>query len=288
MMLAGIMRNCIGTGDNMVRKGLIAVVMTAALLMSGCASVPMASKSADAQAKQFAPSQQGMANLYIYRSEIIGAAIKMHVLVDGEHVGDTAAKTYIFKTLPAGSHTIVSKAENDTSLTIQMMAGHSYFVWQEVKMGVLYARSKLHLMDEAEGEAAVKDCDLAQGDGSSETALAAAPATPSAAMTPPAAPLPAATPAVAPVAATAAPASEATPVVADASPQPVIASAAPAPDSSANVAQAQSAATMAGCGAVQANGGSTFIAPCGDYSVLIDCYGGQCRPMHTVSVKHDE
>lgn len=51
---------------------------------------------------------------------------------------------------------------------------------------------------------------------------------------------------------------------------------------------AQSAATQLGCGAVQANGATTFIAPCGTYSVLIDCDSGQCRPMHTVNVKHDE
>jgi hypothetical protein len=51
---------------------------------------------------------------------------------------------------------------------------------------------------------------------------------------------------------------------------------------------AQSVANQLGCGAVQANGATTFIAPCGTYSVLIDCDSGQCRPMHTVNVKHDE
>lgn len=51
---------------------------------------------------------------------------------------------------------------------------------------------------------------------------------------------------------------------------------------------AQSIATQLGCGAVQANGATTFVAPCGSYSVLIDCDSGQCRPMHTLNVKHDE
>jgi hypothetical protein len=50
---------------------------------------------------------------------------------------------------------------------------------------------------------------------------------------------------------------------------------------------AQSLATQLGCGAVQANGATTFIAPCDSYSVLIDCDGGQCRPMHTVKAKRD-
>ncbi|GLQ87321.1 hypothetical protein GCM10007898_08870 [Dyella flagellata] len=51
---------------------------------------------------------------------------------------------------------------------------------------------------------------------------------------------------------------------------------------------AQSVATQLGCGAVEANGDMRFIAPCGTYSVLIDCADGQCRPAHTVNVKHDE
>jgi hypothetical protein len=62
-------------------------------------------------------------------------------------------------------------------------------------------------------------------------------------------------------------------------------------DSAANAAitpLAQTVATQMGCGAVQTNGATTFIASCGTYSVLIDCDSGQCRPMHTVNVKHDE
>jgi hypothetical protein len=62
-------------------------------------------------------------------------------------------------------------------------------------------------------------------------------------------------------------------------------------DSAANAAiapLAQSIANQLGCGAVQANGAATFIAPCSTYDVLIDCGSGQCRPMHTVNVKHDE
>lgn len=71
------------------------------------------------------------------------------------------------------------------------------------------------------------------------------------------------------------------PAAAAISPQAAAASAATEP-------LAQSVATQMGCGAVQANGATAFIAPCGTYSVLIDCDGGQCRPMHTVNVRHDE
>jgi hypothetical protein len=51
---------------------------------------------------------------------------------------------------------------------------------------------------------------------------------------------------------------------------------------------AQNVANQLGCSSVEANGGSTFVATCGSYSVLIDCDGGQCRPMHTVGAKGNE
>jgi len=51
---------------------------------------------------------------------------------------------------------------------------------------------------------------------------------------------------------------------------------------------AQSVATGLGCGAVQANGDSTYVAPCGSYSVLISCDGDQCRPMHTINAKSND
>lgn len=74
-------------------------------------------------------------------------------------------------------------------------------------------------------------------------------------------------------------------------PPPAAVTATPPQESAATAAIApiaQSVATQLGCGAVQANGATTFIASCGTYDVLIDCGGGQCRPMHTVNVKQDE
>lgn len=58
--------------------------------------------------------------------------------------------------------------------------------------------------------------------------------------------------------------------------------------STAFTAQAQNVAAQLGCGAVQSKGDSTFVAPCGSYSVLIDCYDDQCHAMHTVSVKSND
>ncbi|NME03796.1 DUF2846 domain-containing protein [Aeromonas sp. DNRA1] len=119
----------------------------------------MADATADAQAKQFVAPKDA-ANLYIYRNETFGTAVKMPLLVDGSAVGDTVAHSYILKQVTPGSHTITSKSENDATLTLSTEAGKNYYVWQEVKMGLLMARSKLSQVSEEEGKQGVMESKL--------------------------------------------------------------------------------------------------------------------------------
>jgi len=141
------------------KNSLIGMLLLAVLAMSGCASVPMASSMEDAQAKSFKTNPQ-KASLYIYRNESMGGAVRMEVDLDGQYVGTNVAQTYIKKEVEPGQHTIVSHAENDDSLTLNAQKNRNYFIWQEVKMGVLYARTKLSLVSEEEGMAGVKECKL--------------------------------------------------------------------------------------------------------------------------------
>lgn len=123
-------------------------------LVSGCASVPMADGKLDAAAKTFmAPRDR--AGVYIYRNETFGAAVKMDVLLNGKVLGETAAKTYFYVEVEPGAHSVVGKSENDSDVRFHALAGRLYFIWQEVKMGLLYARNELKLVDEQTGRAGV-------------------------------------------------------------------------------------------------------------------------------------
>lgn len=140
----------------------IAACMLAAGALVGCASVPMASPEADAQAKSFVAPSDGHANIYVYRSESMGGAVKMPLLLDNVSMGDTGPHTYAVRKVTPGKHTVVSKTEKDVSLDISAQPGKNYYVWQEVKMGVWAARSALHLVDEQTGQEAVRKCKLIQ------------------------------------------------------------------------------------------------------------------------------
>ncbi|MDR1350352.1 MAG: DUF2846 domain-containing protein [Zoogloeaceae bacterium] len=128
--------------------------------LSACASVPMGDVAQDAALKNFTANPD-TAGVYIYRNESIGAGVRMDVEVDGKPIGQTAAKTYLYQDLTPGRHTLASKSENTDTLNIDVVAGKLYYVWQEVKMGILYARTKLHLVDEVTGQAGVKETQLA-------------------------------------------------------------------------------------------------------------------------------
>jgi hypothetical protein len=148
-------------GREAMLKGII-VVLLVAIGLAGCASVPMGDAGRDAQLKSFTP-KPGVAGLYIYRNESIGAAIRMDVEVDGKPLGQSAAKTYFYKEVAPGRHTITSKSENTDSIEVDTVAGKLYYIWQEVKLGLLYARTKLTQVGEEEGRKAVLECKLAAG-----------------------------------------------------------------------------------------------------------------------------
>jgi len=141
----------------------IFIVILTAFVLGGCASVPMGNVKQDTALKSFgAPNNKDKAGIYVYRNEIFGAAIKMHVRLDGEVLGATAANTYLYKEVEPGLHTISSLAENTDTLKVSARKGTLNYIWQEVKMGMWSARTKLHLMSEAEGKKGVLESNLAE------------------------------------------------------------------------------------------------------------------------------
>ncbi|WP_321935390.1 DUF2846 domain-containing protein [Paraburkholderia sp. J8-2] len=142
------------------KRTFIALSFASLLVMGGCASVPMGDSAQDATLKTFHAPQEKAA-VYVYRNESIGAAVKMDVSLDGKPIGKTASKTYLYEEVTPGHHQLISEAENNSTLDIDVVAGKNYYVWQEVKMGLLYARNKLQLVDDETGQAGVKESKLA-------------------------------------------------------------------------------------------------------------------------------
>ena len=63
-------------------------------------------------------------------------------------------KTWLYKAM---SSELAGK-----TVTLNTVAGRNYFLWQEVKMGMISGRSNLQEVDEATGKAGVAECKLVQ------------------------------------------------------------------------------------------------------------------------------
>lgn len=141
-------------------KHSIAITMAVlTLLITGCASVPIADAGLDAKAKNFSP-ESNKAALYIYRNEFLGTLVPMAVTINGKELGRTVGKTYFRLSLAPGKYNIESIAENVSALPLSVDAGKNYFVWQEVKVGIMSPRSKLQQVDESAGHAGVMESSL--------------------------------------------------------------------------------------------------------------------------------
>lgn len=141
----------------MKKSGWAGLLLAVAVLVTGCASVPMASSEDDGAAKGFAVKPD-RANVYVYRNETFGAAIPMTVSINGRVAGQTGPQTFFMWEVEPGQHEISSHAENISTVNITAQAGKSYFIWQEVKMGVFMARSLLQQVDEDTGRKGVMEC----------------------------------------------------------------------------------------------------------------------------------
>lgn len=60
----------------MMFKKILTPMLTICLLLSGCASVPMASKEEDAKLKTFQKPAENKSGIYIYRNSFAGQALK--------------------------------------------------------------------------------------------------------------------------------------------------------------------------------------------------------------------
>jgi hypothetical protein len=134
-------------------------LLLVALLVSGCASVPMT--SLDARAKAFI-AKPDKSLIYLYRNETFGGAIAMTVSLDGKVAGQTGPQTYFLWEVEPGAHEVTSHTENVATLKLTTDPGRLYFIWQEVKMGMWTARSQLQQVDEETGRKAVSECKRAQ------------------------------------------------------------------------------------------------------------------------------
>jgi hypothetical protein len=140
------------------------VALAAALLISGCASVEMASKAESAKAKEFNPPAQGKAGVYIYRDSFVGKALKKDVWIDGKCIGESAPDVFFYAEVEGGkAHKIDTESEfSPNTFDLMFETGKNYFIRQFIKMGVFVGGAGLEKIPEEQGKAAVAKLEMAK------------------------------------------------------------------------------------------------------------------------------
>lgn len=141
----------------------IATAALTAILISGCASVPMESKEASTQAKQFNPPSAGHAGLYVYRDSFVGKALKKDIWLDGKCLGESAPDVFFYDEVKGDQeHTISTESEfSPNALAINTAAGQNYYIRQYIKLGVFVGGANLELVNESEAKQAIASLALA-------------------------------------------------------------------------------------------------------------------------------
>lgn len=133
-----------------------------ATLFAGCASVPMASQEQDAAAKRFEVPSSDKSGVYIYRDSSLGTALKKMVSLDGNPLFQSAIRTYFYKEITPGKHTLATQSEfGDNAIEFVAEGGKLHFVRNYIKMGVFVGGANLEIASDEEGKKGVNECSLA-------------------------------------------------------------------------------------------------------------------------------
>ena len=106
---------------------VILLLVILSMLLSACASVPVASPEMDMKMKSMAPPP-GKALLYVYRNAVFaGSSVLFKIIVDGNTAGTLAERTYLAVLLEPGKHR-VHDGNPQNLLPLNIEAGKTSYV----------------------------------------------------------------------------------------------------------------------------------------------------------------
>jgi len=136
-----------------IRRALIAV----ALVLAGCAQVPMANPQADQMAKAFPPPEPGKGALYVYRTGVMGIARSIDVQVVGGRTAQLASNTYLRLDGPAGPIEVDCKVGDKTGARqLEITEGRTRYLEVSMTIGVLVPGCEVAEVPPEQGQAAVR------------------------------------------------------------------------------------------------------------------------------------
>ena len=123
------------------------------LILAGCASSgPTFSQM------QASPLAANTGRIYVYRTNVLGAAIQPSVKLDGVTVGDAVPQGYFFVDRPPGSYKISTETEVDRTVSLTLEPGQVRYVRLDPSIGFFVGHISPVLVEQAQAQNEIKAC----------------------------------------------------------------------------------------------------------------------------------
>ena len=131
------------------------MVVFVALSAAGCATTCQSVTIPD-QSKKIDNPQ--MARIYVVRPTAFGGAISIRITDNDKYIGNTGPNGYLCWERQTGKAEIAGKAENISTVTLDVKADEVYYICQHIKMGWWYARNELEVINADKGKEFLNKC----------------------------------------------------------------------------------------------------------------------------------
>ena len=113
--------------------------------------MPGGEPTLDAALKMFASPPPERAGVYVVRSSEAAPAVLVDVDVDGVPLGRLGPRSYLYREVTPGRHTVTAHAGSSATSAFDVDTGALVFVRQEMTWGFWQAGVRLRLVGEEEG-----------------------------------------------------------------------------------------------------------------------------------------
>jgi hypothetical protein len=141
----------------------IMLILLCVIGFVGCASVPMESNEKSMIAKEFKSPERDKSGLYIYRSGVLGGALKKDIWVDETCIGESAPNVFFYTEIECNKdHKISTESEfSPNDLTVRTECGQNYFFSQFIKIGLFVGGANIERVSDKKGKDLVQKLDMA-------------------------------------------------------------------------------------------------------------------------------
>jgi hypothetical protein len=102
---------------------------------------------------------EGKARVVVVRPSIVGMVVGFAISINHVDVGTLHSHDYVEALVPAGRVLVSTRAETECELSFPAEAGQVYYVEARPKMGWMYARVQLEMLDPKGGVDSVAKCE---------------------------------------------------------------------------------------------------------------------------------